>query len=157
MMDPSEPNASTDPDETSLDRAMAALTEELSTRERALIEFVQAQVWLLADRETGSDPAALASTRMGLVSDGPHLDQAMLAVFSTRRRAIAFQGAHERSLPCIIAVEAPFAILCVPEDSGIIINPNQSPGFRIGPEAAQMLKNQMIELQNRGSAGTSHP
>ena len=155
MTDSSNKETDTDLNPTDLESALAALTEELPTRERALIEFVQARVWLLADRETGADPAALTNARMGLVSDGPNLNQAMLAVFSTETRAIQYQRAHEHAQPHVIAVEAPFAILCVPDRAGIIINPNQSPAFRIGPEAAQMLRNEMNKLQKRSQDGAT--
>ncbi|MHB1544524.1 MAG: SseB family protein [Gammaproteobacteria bacterium] len=135
---------------TDLERALAELSEALATRERALIEFVKARIWLLTDGETETDPKSLRSARMAMVSDGPNLDQPMLAIFTSEERAVRFQRAHENSLPNVVAVEAPFAILCVREGAGIIINPNQSPGFRIGPEAAQMLRDQMIRLQSRG-------
>ncbi len=138
---PSQPSA--------LEQALGELSDELATRERALVSFVQSTVWLLADRETEGHPDSLMTAQFALVSDGPNLDQPMLSLFTSAARAVAYHEEHPQSLPCVVAAEAPFAILCIPEGAGIVINPNQTPGFRIGPEAAAMLRNHMIELRNR--------
>ncbi|EQD62132.1 hypothetical protein B1B_07398 [mine drainage metagenome] len=140
---------------TALEQALSELGEDLASRERALVAFIQATVWLLADHPVDGHPDALQTARFALVSDGPRLDQPMLSLFTSAERADRYHREHPASLPCAVQAEAPFAILCIPEGAGMVINPNQTPGFRIGPEAATMLRNQMIELRRRASASNA--
>lgn len=138
---PSPPNV--------LEQALGTVDEDLASRERALVAFIQATVWLLADQPVDGQPGALETARFALVSDGPNLEQAMLSVFSSEERAAHYHREHPTSLPHAVRTEAPFAILCVPENAGIVINPNQSPAFRIGPEAVTLLRHHMMELRRK--------
>ncbi len=137
-----------DSDPLALETALGQVGEEAESRGAALIAFVKARVWVLADRDPGSDPEALKSAQLSLVSDGPNQKQAMLAIFSSPERAGRFLKDHGGA-PHVVPVEGPFAILAVPSQAGIVINPNQNPSFRIGPEAVSYLKDEMAHARDR--------
>jgi hypothetical protein len=137
-----------DSDPLALETALGQVGEETESRGAALIAFVKARVWVLSDRDPGADPESLKSAQLSLVSDGPNQKQAMLAVFSSAERAERFLKDHGGA-PHVIPVEGPFAVLAVPAEAGILINPNQTPSFRIGPEAVIYLKDEMARARDR--------
>jgi hypothetical protein len=145
-----------DSDPHALETALGQVGEEAESRGAALVAFVKARVWVLADRDPGSDPEAIKSAQLSLVSDGPNQDQAMLAVFSSPERAGQFLKDHGGA-PHVIPVEGPFAVLAVPHQAGIVINPNQNPSFRIGPEAVVYLKDEMARARDRYGATPASP
>jgi hypothetical protein len=73
------------------------------------------------------------------VSDGPNLEQPMLALFTNAERAVNFAQNHNGfQNPSTVA--GPWAIGNVAEGAGIMINANQALGFRIVPELAKILQ-----------------
>jgi hypothetical protein len=145
-----------DTDPLALETALSQVGEEAESRGRALVAFVKARVWVLSDRDPGPDPETLKAAQLSLVSDGPNQKQAMLAVFSSPERAGRFLADHGGA-PHVIPVEGPFAVLAVPAGAGIIINPNQAPSFRIGPEAVDYLKEEMAHARDRYATSPPSP
>lgn len=104
-----------------------------------------------------SQPPPVGS-RMLFVSDGDNHEQGMLAVFTRPGRAEAFCREYptdEEFRP--YETGSAWIFLQVPDNCGIMLNPNEPHNFRISPELTADLKQDVIEaLQRaRGAQGAS--
>lgn len=77
------------------------------------------------------------------VSDGPNLEQPMLAAFSSPERARDFQ-AKNGGEALTVEISGTQLILGTPAGSGIMLNPNQALGFRILPELAKVIREDVM-------------
>jgi hypothetical protein len=136
--------------EESFEELLARPSEDFESRRTLLRAFIYARVHVLTDREVRPGTNDLYEARMTLVSDGPNSEQPMLAVFSSEERARAFQESTGGE-PHRTEIDAVFALVCTPEKAGIIVNPNQTPNFRLAPELVAMLRERLEEARARTS------
>ncbi len=137
--------------DASFDELLARPAEDFEARRTLLQAFIYARVHVLTDREIRPLTRDIHEARMTLVSDGPNKEQPMLAVFSTRDRAERFLQ-ETGGGPHLSEIDSVFALVCTPEKAGIIINPNQTPNFRLAPELVAMLRERIDSLRGRGPA-----
>ena len=122
-----------------LEQALSNAGEDVTSKKDILKALVQSRVTVLLDQPWDGRTLPSAGMNLLLVSDGPNAQQPMLAVFSTQALAREFMSAagpfqHPAD------VDAAWALLGVPKDAGIMLNPNSVPNFRISPEVAGMLR-----------------
>jgi len=119
--------------------ALHKFEDSLEGRQAVLTAFLQSRVYVLLDRPWDGRSLPSTETRLLFVSDGEDKDQAMLAVFTGREAA-------EGNIPSMdefkhaVEVDAQWALLSVPPNIGVRINPNVEPSFRILPELALELR-----------------
>jgi len=65
----------------------------------------------------------------------------MLAVFSSASHSAVYKEAEIRPFKYTAEVDSAWACLGVPENAGIMVNPNSAPNFRISPAVAGVLRN----------------
>lgn len=135
-----------------LEQALHSFEDTVDGRRAVLEKFMVARVFVLLDQPW--DGKSLPSTEMHLlfVSDGENQEQPMLAVFTDRAKA-------EETAPAMgeyrhpVEVDAGWALLGVPPNVGVRINPNAAPSFRILPElAVELRKIAEAQLRQRQSA-----
>jgi hypothetical protein len=108
-------------------------------RETVLKAFLRSRVWVLLDRAWDGRSLPSTETRMLFVSDGENEQQAMLAVFTGRAEAETVMASMaEFKHP--VEVDAQWALLGVPPNIGVRINPNLDPAFKILPELTVELR-----------------
>jgi hypothetical protein len=128
--------------------------EDLESKRQVLEALVRSRVAVILDQPWNGESLPSTDTQLLLVTDGANAQQAMLAVFSSLDRAKEFlPGAGPFRYP--VEVDAQWAILGIPKDAGIMINPNQAPGFRVNIEVAGMMRefaeNQLQQRINRSA------
>lgn len=116
----------------------AAGNDEQSIRS-ILRAFVQSRVFVKLDQPWDGKSFPRSDMRFMLVSDGDNAERAMVAVFTSVEYSRVY---GEEAAPFTHTVEVDSAWIClgVPENGGIMINPNSAPNFRIGPEVASVLR-----------------
>ncbi|MGB9428809.1 MAG: SseB family protein [Gammaproteobacteria bacterium] len=112
--------------------------DEQSIR-KVLRSFIQSRVFVKLDQPWDGKTFPRADMRLLFVSDGDNKERPMLAVFTTEGHSNVYA---QEAVPFnyTVEVDAAWACLGVPENSGIMINPNSAPNFRIGPEVAAILR-----------------
>ena len=112
--------------------------DEQSIRE-VLRAFIQSRVYVKLDQKWDGKSFPRSDMRFLLVSDGDNAERPMIAVFTSPEYSEVY---GKDVAPFIHTVEVDSAWIClgVPENGGIMINPNSAPNFRIGPEVAQILR-----------------
>lgn len=117
--------------------------------------FVQSRVFVKLDQKWDGKTFPRSDMRFMLVSDGDNTARPMVAVFTSPEFSEVY---GKDAAPFIHTVEVDSAWIClgVPQDGGIMINPNSTPNFRIGPEVASILRDTAtkdVEAKtNRGGA-----
>lgn len=138
--------------------ALNRFEDNRESRELVLKALLHSRVFVLLDRPWDGKSLPTTETRLLFVSDGEDKEQAMLAVFTGREQAeAALTAMDEFKFP--VEVDAQWALLSVPAQTGVRINPNGAPAFRILPELTQELR-KIAErnLQRRmPGAGTQAP
>jgi hypothetical protein len=123
-------------------------------RQAVLQQLLRSRVFVLLDKPWDGRSLPNSEMRLLYVSDGEDKQQAMLALFTDRARA-------EQVVPnmgefrYVVEVDAPWALLSVAPNTGVRINPNVDPSFRILPNLAVELR-KMVEhnqAQRRAQAG----
>ena len=108
-------------------------------RETVLKAFLRSRVFVLLDRPWDGRSLPNTETHLLFVSDGENKEQAMLAVFTGRAQAeTAMAAMDEYKHP--VEVDSLWALLAVPPNTGVRINPNAEPAFRILPELTVELR-----------------
>jgi hypothetical protein len=101
-------------------------------RQAVLKAFIHARIYVVLDQPWDGRSLPSTETRMLFVSDGENQAQAMLAAFTDRAKAeTVMVGMGEFQYP--VEVDSMWALLGVPPDAGVRINPNAEPSFRILP------------------------
>jgi hypothetical protein len=122
-----------------------------------LEKFMTARVHVLLDQPWDGHSLPSTETRMLFVSDGENQEQAMLAVFTDRGKAESV-AASMGEFRHAVEVDSKWALLGVPPATGVRINPNSEPGFRILPElTAELCKVAQRHLGDRQRAAASTP
>ena|SRR5579859_981224 len=101
--------------------------------------FIKSRVYVKLDQKWDGKSFPRSDLRFMLVSDGDNIERPMVAVFTSPE----FSEVYGKSAaPFVHTVEVDSAWIClgVPENGGIMINPNSTPNFRIGPEVASVLR-----------------
>lgn len=101
--------------------------------------FVQSRVFVKLDQKWDGKSFPRHDLRFMLVSDGDNTERPMIAVFTSPEFSEVYGTS---AAPFVHTVEVDSAWIClgVPENGGIMINPNSAPNFRIGPEVATVLR-----------------
>jgi len=122
-----------------LESALLTAEDNLEGKRKILQLLFDSRVYVVLDQPW--DGRSLPSTDMHLlfVSDGKNSQQAMLALFTSREKCTAIpKGDSLFAHP--VEVDARWALLGVPKEAGILINPNSAPGFRVTPPLAAELR-----------------
>jgi hypothetical protein len=140
-----------------LEQALAGFEDSIDGRKAVLEKFMAARVHVLLDRPWDGRSLPSTETRMLFVSDGENQEQAMLAVFTDRSRAESVASAMGEFRHAV-EVDSKWALLGVPPATGVRINPNSEPGFRILPElTAELRKVAQRHLAERQRAAAGDP
>lgn len=122
-----------------LEEALNKGGDDLDSKRAILDAMLRSRVTVLLDRPWDGRSLPSADTQMLFVTDGENLERAMLAIFTSESRAAEFvPTAGVYKYP--VNVDAVWALLGVPTDAGIILNPNQLPNFRINVEVVGILR-----------------
>ncbi|MGA9855833.1 MAG: SseB family protein [Gammaproteobacteria bacterium] len=113
--------------------------DEQSIR-KALRAFVQSRVFVKLDQPWDGKTLPRSDMRLLLVTDGDNKEQSMLAVFTSARRSSIYKEEDMGPFKYIAEVDSAWACLGVPENTGIMVNPNSAPSFRISPAVAKILR-----------------
>jgi len=129
---------------TELENAIAAYADagddhDGQARRDVLARLSAAQVTTLLSEPAPETPQPGSRVQVCVVSDGPDTGQPMVAVFTSRERAEDFVRQHGGGQH-LGEVSGLWAILATAPRAGLLINPNQSPGFRVAPELAEFLR-----------------
>ena len=136
--------------------ALAIVQEEDTPPNRAsvLVALATSTVMVILDKPWDGHSLPDMDTEFLLVSDGDNKSQPMLAIFSDRIAAQRFRDesnlGHE--FEHTVEVSGSWSLLGVHEGMGVMINPNQPSGFRIGPELAAHLRRDVEEAMAKVSA-----
>lgn len=101
--------------------------------------FVQSRVFVKLDQKWDGKSFPRSDMRYMLVSDGENTECPMIAVFTSAEYSNVY-GPEARPFIYTVEVDSAWICLGIPENGGIMINPNSVPNFRIGPEVASVLR-----------------
>jgi hypothetical protein len=132
-----------DTTQTPLEQAISVINQDdAESLRNVLMVLVTARVKLLLNKPWDGTSPPQPGTRMLYVSDGTDQRQPMLAVFTSDGFIDEFKsGDHE--FIHLAEVDARFAIHRVEPGTGIMINPNSNRAFRITPELATTLRQEI--------------
>jgi len=152
------PDTSTSPEIPLLEltEALQAFHKEdtLTSRAAVIVSLTISTVTVILDKPWDGKSLPEPDTRFMLVSDGENVEQPMLALFSNQttaenfRRSLDIGGQFEH----IVEVSGSWSLLGVEDGMGVMIDPNQPTGFRIAPELAAQLRNDVEATMARVSA-----
>ena len=125
--------------QSTLETALAAFEDSLDNRRALLTTLLQSKVVVVMDMPWDGRSLPSTSAHMLFVSDGEDTQQAMLAVFTGQQQAAAFLVAGS-PFKHPVEVDMLWALLGLPKEAGIRLNPNSAPGFRITPDLAAQLR-----------------
>lgn len=123
-------------------RLIALYNEEIQTIE-FLQSLVNAEVFVLCDNPVDDGDTDPSQTHMVFVTDPENKDQTMLAVFTDRDRALAFEQAPGYEHPS--KVDLKWVTFCAKHEFGAMLNPNSGMAYRIPPEAVSLLQEAIDE------------
>lgn len=123
-----------------LDSALNAVDNTLESRAHLIKILTSSVVYLLADKPWDKRSPPDNDLHFMLVSDGQNQLQPMLAVFSNLERAMTYAPTGQHPFRHVLEVEMGWALLGIPLNAGIIVNPNWSNSFRVSPDMAAELR-----------------
>lgn len=128
---------------TDLEQAIfAAQQGDVEKLRKVLQVLVTARIKVLLNKPWDGTSQPQPDTRMLFVSDGKNQQQAMLALFTGDRFATEFQSG-DHPFTHLVEIDARLAIHRVESGAGIMINPNSTVSFRISPELANTLREEI--------------
>ncbi|MDN5864688.1 MAG: hypothetical protein L0I62_05665 [Gammaproteobacteria bacterium] len=119
-----------------------------SKRRAVLTQLALNQVALLFREPWEGSALPDNSAEPMYVSDGENSEQPMLALFTSAERAVDFEREHD-GFENPTVVPGPWAIGSLVQGAGVRVNPNQTLGFRIVPELARLLRDNIAEAAER--------
>jgi tetratricopeptide (TPR) repeat protein len=134
---------SAEPNTMSLNSALEAATQGPNEVVNFVKTLAHSKIYVVADKMLNSSNLMQNNAQLMLVSDGSNNSQAMLAVFTDETYVSNYlsnldQVQHPFKHP--IFVEMAWALLGIPVNAGIMVNPNSKRGFRISPDIAARLR-----------------
>ncbi|HET7673935.1 MAG TPA: SseB family protein [Gammaproteobacteria bacterium] len=151
MTDESEPY-------NELERMIAESGDDRERKSKALETLVNSKVYVILNKQWDGQGQPPSGTSMMFVTDGSDTERAMLAIFTSRERAEAFEPRGD-GYDFQTEVDAAWAFLGVPVDCGAYVNPNSIVNFRIGPEMATFIKDvvnrEVVAHQGKAPSGQS--
>lgn len=105
--------------------------------------LARSRVHVITDRPWNGRAVPEKDMRLMLVSDGENVQQAMLAVFTDATHAsecLDSLAGIQHAFTHKVEVDMAWALLGVPENSGIMVNPNSGRAFRIAPDICKQLR-----------------
>ncbi|HEY3645584.1 MAG TPA: SseB family protein [Gammaproteobacteria bacterium] len=135
--------------------ALERFEDSTEGRQAVLQHLLRSRVFVLLDKPWDGRSLPNTETRLLYVSDGDDKQQAMLALFTDRAKA-------EQVMPAMgefryaVEVDAPWALLSLAPNTGVRINPNLEPAFRILPQLALEVRKLVEQNQamRRSQAGS---
>lgn len=124
---------------SALETALSAFEDSVDNRRNLLTLLLKSKVVVVLDTPWDGRSLPSTSAHMLFVSDGENTQQAMLAVFTGQERAEAFPTAGSPFKHPVV-VDMLWALLGLPKEAGIMLNPNSGPAFRITPELGAELR-----------------
>ncbi len=101
--------------------------------------FIQSRVFVRLDQKWDGKSFPRSDMRFMLVSDGDNKERPMVAVFTSPEYSDVY-GQDVGPFVHTVEVDSAWICLGIPENGGIMVNPNSAPNFRIGPEVAAVLR-----------------
>lgn len=137
-----------------LEKALAQVQAEgdevnWDSKTEVLRQLALNTVFLVVDQPLSENTEPDIKGTPTFVSNGDDMEQAMLALFSTEKRALHYIEQEQAEGRHPIGVPGPRALLAVPDGVGIRINPNQEPGFAILPALAERLRDDVKQAIDR--------
>lgn len=112
-----------------------------------ILNFIQvlsrSRVYVLTDRAWDGRTVPDSGMRLMLVSDGANEQQTMLAVFTDAGLAatcVQSFGDMGHTFRNVVQVDMTWALLGLPANAGIMVNPNTVRAFRVSPEVGTRLR-----------------
>ena len=125
--------------QSALETALTTFEDSLDNRRALLTTLLQSKVYVVLDMPWDGRSLPSTSAHMLFVSDGENTQQAMLAVFTGQPQAAAFPVA-DSAFKHPVEVDMLWALLGLPKEAGIMLNPNAGPSFRITPDLGAQLR-----------------
>lgn len=129
---------SSTPSKLETELSIAKENDEQSIR-KVLRAFILSRVFVRLDQPWDGKTFPRSDMRLLFVSDGDNQERPMLAVFTSKATSEVY-GKEAAPFEYVAEVDAAWACLGIPENGGIMVNPNSAPNFRIGPEVARVLR-----------------
>lgn len=125
---------------TPLETAMLNTEDSVEGRRSILQQLFNSRVYVVLDQNwDGRSSLPSLDTHVLLVSDGQNTQQTMLALFTSADKVKAIPLV-DTPFKYPVEVDAAWALLGIPKNAGVLINPNSAPGFRILPGLAAELR-----------------
>ncbi|MGH8274625.1 MAG: SseB family protein [Gammaproteobacteria bacterium] len=117
----------------------------VAARRGVLQTFATARVAVLLEAPVPPGAPPEMEKPLLFVTDGEDRKQPMLALFTRSEWAQEFHDREGGSFAHPAEVPAPWAVLRLPEAAGLMINPNRTPSFRIGPDVAGQMRDEIAQ------------
>ena len=123
-----------------LETALLNAEDSVEGRRGILKQIFNSRVYVVLDQNwDGRSSLPSLDMHLLLVSDGQNKEQTMLALFTSADKVKAIPLANT-PYQYPVEVDAAWALLGIPQNAGVLINPNSAPGFRILPGLAAELR-----------------
>ena len=128
--------------ESNLTAVLDAVGDDVESRMRFLQTLATSRIWLLTNLQWDGNGRPPQGMQPAFVSDGPNLQQGMLAAFTDRIHAERYAAGAANGSSFVHPLEAgtAWAFLGLPAEMGVMINPNSQKAFRIPPDIAAELR-----------------
>lgn len=124
---------------TELERVLLAFEDTVEYRRKVLTTLMRSKVYMVLDKPWDQGQAPPVGAQFLIVSDGEDKEHPMLALFTDAAK-VAAVPVENSGFQYPVEVAAGWALLGVPPGTGIRINPNSAPGFRILADLAAQLR-----------------
>lgn len=142
---------------TPLENALLNTEDSVEGRRSILRQLFDSRIYVVLDQNwDGHSSLPSLDTHLLLVSDGQNTQQPMLALFTSADKVKAITVV-DTPFKYPAEVDAAWALLGIPQNAGVLINPNSAPGFRILPglaaELRDIAKRNLENLMQRALVG----
>lgn len=142
---------------SALESALLTTEDNVEGRRNILTQLFSSRVYVVLDQNwDGRSSLPNLDTHVLLVSDGQNTRQPMLALFTSADKVAAIP-LTDTQFKYPVEVDAAWALLGIPKNAGVLINPNSAPGFRMLPglaaEMRDIAKRNLENLMQRALAG----
>ena len=127
--------------------SLNAALDAVSGGPEHILKFIhtltRSSVFIVTDKPWTGRSIPASDMRLMLVSDGENKSQVMLAVFTDANYASKYLtslGDVQHPFKNCVQVDMGFALLGIPANAGIMVNPNSERAFRISPDICTQLR-----------------